>query len=132
MTLLRDIKILVVDDDHDSRELLEYFATQEGAVVRKATNAREAMELLLTWTPDVLLLDISMPDMDGYELLETVRGVKRLRGIPAVAVTAHAFERDKERSTEAGFAVHVSKPYDIAALVEILGNLAIKRTGDAG
>ena len=72
----------------------------------------------------MLLLDISMPDMDGYELLETLRGLNRLRAIPAVAVTAHAYERDKECSAEAGFAVHVSKPYDIAALVEVLGNLA--------
>jgi CheY-like chemotaxis protein len=132
MTSLRDIKILVVDDDPDSRELLEYFIAQEGAVIRDAKNAREAMEALLTWTPDILLLDISMPDMDGYELLETIRGVSRLRGIPAVAVTAHAFERDKERSAKAGFAVHVSKPYDIAALVESIGNLVPKRTPDAG
>jgi CheY-like chemotaxis protein len=132
MTSLRDTNILVVDDDRDSRELLEYFITQEGAVVRKATNAREAMELLLSWTPDVLLLDISMPDMDGYELLQTIRGVNRLRGIPAVAVTAHAFERDKERSEKAGFAMHVSKPYDIAALVKVLGDLVPSRTPEAG
>jgi CheY-like chemotaxis protein len=131
MTSLRETEILIVDDDDDGLDVLEYVIASEGAAVRKAKSAQEALELLLTWTPDVLLLDISMPDMDGVELLTTIRGVARLRDVPAVAVTAHAYERDKERSARAGFAAHVSKPYDVGALVGIIGSLVEKKPSDA-
>ena len=78
--------VLVAEDNVDDREILEYLLGQHGGAVRSARTAREALEALLTWTPDVLLLDISMPDMDGFELLATIRGVARLRQVPAVAV----------------------------------------------
>jgi CheY-like chemotaxis protein len=123
MTSIGETAILVVDDDRDSLEAFEYLISKEGAIVKKAKNAREALELLLTWTPDVLLLDIAMPEVDGYELLTTIRGIERLREVPAVAVTALAFERDKERSAQAGFAAHVSKPYEIEALVDLIESL---------
>ncbi len=126
MTSIGETAILVVDDDRDSLEALEYLISQEGAIVKKAKNAREALDLLLTWTPDVLVLDIALPEVDGYELLTTIRGIERLREVPAVAVTALAFEHDKERSAEAGFAAHVSKPYEIEALVDLIGRLVAK------
>ena len=131
MTSIGKTEILVVDDNPDSLELLEHLISKEGAVVKKARNAQEAQELLLTWTPNVLLLDIAMPEMDGYELLTRIRGIERLREVPAVAVTAHAFERDKERSAKAGFAAHVSKPYEIEALVDLIGSLVANKSGDA-
>jgi CheY-like chemotaxis protein len=129
MTSIGETAILAVDDDRDSLEALEYLISREGAIVKKAKNAREALDLLLTWTPDVLLLDIAMPEVDGYELLTTIRGIERLREVPAVAITALAFERDKERSAEAGFAAHLSKPYEIEALVDVIGSLVAKKPG---
>jgi CheY-like chemotaxis protein len=126
MTSIGETAILLVDDDRDSVDALEYLISQHGAIVKKAKNAREALDLLRTWTPDVLLLDIAMPEVDGYELLTTIRGIERLREVPAVAVTALAFDRDKERSAKAGFAAHVSKPYEIEALVDLIGTLAAK------
>lgn len=126
MSTIGETAILVVDDDRDSLDALEYLISREGAIVKKAKNAREALDLLRTWTPDVLLLDIAMPGVDGYELLSTIRGIERLREVPAVAITALAFERDKERSAQAGFAAHVSKPYEIEALVDLIGTLAVK------
>ena len=131
MTSIGETQILVADDDQDSLEALEYLLSKEGAIVKKAKNARKALELLLTWTPDVLLLDLAMPEVDGYELLTTIRGIEHLREVPAVAVTALAFERDKERSANAGFAAHVSKPYEIKALVDLIGGLVAKKPGDA-
>ena len=131
MTSLGKTEILVVDDDPDSLEFLEYLISKEGAVVTKAKNAREALELLLTWTPDVLLLDLAMPEVDGYELLTTIRGIEHLREVPAVAVTALAFERDKERSANAGFAAHVSKPYEIEALIDLIRGLVANKPGNA-
>ncbi len=115
--------MFLVDDDADGLGLLEFVLEREGATVRKAESAREALEILPFWTPDVMLLDISLPEMDGYELLKAIRRAPAMRNVPAVAVTAHAFERDKLRSIEAGFSVHVSKPYDTEALVYLIANL---------
>lgn len=73
---LDGITVLVADDDPDNLEIVRFLVGQEGGTVRGAKNAREALELLLTFTPDVLVLDISMPDIDGYELLATIRGLQ--------------------------------------------------------
>jgi len=119
--------VLIADDDADNREILQYLIGQQGGTVRSAATAHDALEMLDTWTPDLMVLDISMPDIDGYQLLQTIRGVARLRTVPAVAVTAHAFERDKLRCIEAGFVKHVPKPYDPTVLIELLAGLAIQK-----
>ncbi len=124
---LKGTAVLVADDDADNLEILTYLIGLEGGVVRGARTARDALELLLTWTPDVLLLDISMPEMDGYELLAAIRGVQRFCDIPAIAVTAHAYEHDKQRAKDAGFREHITKPYDAAVLIDLVEKLAPKR-----
>jgi CheY-like chemotaxis protein len=121
-----------VDDDGDSVEVLSYLIRQEGGAVRGARSGTEALELLLLWTPDVMLFDISMPAMDGFELLDALRGLERLRDIPAVAVTAHAFERDKCQCIEAGFVEHVSKPYDASTLMQLIARLSPNRLAADG
>jgi CheY-like chemotaxis protein len=128
---LHGAAFLVADDDADNLEILHYLIGQEGGKVRSAASAREALELLLTWTPDVLVLDISMPDMDGYELLSAIRGVTRLREVPAVAVTAHAYERDRDRCIQAGFVQHLPKPYDPVTLIEVLAGLSSRPVPEA-
>jgi CheY-like chemotaxis protein len=125
---LNGTAVLAADDDADSLEVLQYLIGQEGGTVRAASSAKEALEVLLTWTPDVLLLDISMPDMDGYQLLAMIRGMARLRDVPAVAVTAHAYDRDKRRCAEAGFVRHLAKPYEAADLLDMVAELATKRS----
>jgi CheY-like chemotaxis protein len=127
---LEGIAVLAVDDDRDGLELLAHVIEQVGGDVRMAKNAREALALLLTWTPDVLLLDISMPDMDGYELLRTIRGVHRLQEVPAVALTALAFKRDEDRAAEAGFNAHVTKPYEVEGLIKLVERLASKEPAE--
>lgn len=118
--------VLVADDDADSLEILQLLIGEQGGAVRAAGTAREALEVLLTWTPHLLVLDISMPDMDGYALLETIRCVPRLRAVPAVAVTAHAYESDKRRCIEAGFVEHIPKPFDPTLLIDVLAGLALR------
>jgi CheY-like chemotaxis protein len=117
-------KVLVTDDNADAVEILHYLICQQGGSVRSSRTGRGALEALLTWTPDILLLDISMPDMDGFQLLSTIRGISRLREVPAVAVTAHAYERDKDRCLGAGFVEHVAKPYDPDGLMHLVARLA--------
>ena len=121
---LTGTSILLVDDDADLVELLDYVLVEEGATVRTATTAREALKVVRTSTPDVMLLDIAMPEIDGYELLTVIRRDPALSKIPALAVTGYTGEREKYRSRAAGFANHVTKPFDIATLVNLIATLA--------
>ncbi len=125
---LADTSLLMVDDDPDGLALLEFVVELAGATVRSATNARDALEALTTFKPDVMLLDISLPEMDGYDLLKAIRRDPAMRSVPALAVTAHAYERDKQRAAEAGFSIHVSKPFDAEALVYLVATLKPKTT----
>jgi CheY-like chemotaxis protein len=86
-----------------------------------------AIDVLGAWVPDVLVIDIAMPDVDGYELLAAVRTSARLRHIPAVAVTARAFDAGREKCFEAGFAEHITKPTDVPLLIAVIRSLATKR-----
>jgi CheY-like chemotaxis protein len=115
--------VLVVDDDPDNVELLSFAIEQAGGTVRSAKDGLAALEMLGTWVPDILLLDLSMPGMDGLELLATIRRSRRLRQVPAVAVTAHAYDIDRERCLGAGFAEHVTKPVDVAELLALIETL---------
>jgi CheY-like chemotaxis protein len=97
--------VLVADDDPDNLELLGFVISAEGATVRTAGSAREALDLLREWKPDVVLLDIEMPVVNGYELLSAIRRHTGLHDVPAVAVTglgSPSDPSDKDRSFEAG------------------------------
>ena len=98
----RGIAVLGADNDPDNLEILEYVITAQGATVRRAQDAREALELPRGWKPDVLLLDIEMPKMDGYELLSLIRLDPALRNVPAVAVTGLAHPTDKAETSSSG------------------------------
>jgi two-component system, OmpR family, response regulator len=118
--------ILMADDDAETLEVLEGLIADEGATVRSATSAREALEILRTWTPNVLLLDVSMPEMDGCELLMLIHRHADLREVPAVAITGHDDARDRKRCTQAGFAGHIAKPFYVETLVKLIATLAPK------
>jgi CheY-like chemotaxis protein len=123
-TLLARTSILVTDDDPDGVELLAAVLRLEGAEVQTARCASEALELLDgAWLPDALLLDLGMPEVDGHELLRSIRERPALRLVPAVAVTAYASEKDAEKSAATGFARHVTKPYEIDDLVKTVADL---------
>jgi CheY-like chemotaxis protein len=118
--------VLVVDDEVDIVELLEFAITDAGATVRSATSGRAALELLPLWKPDVMLLDIDMPEMNGYELLSIIRHDPALEHVPAVAVTGSDRDRDKERTFAQGFSVHVMKPFNPDVLIDLIEWIATK------
>jgi CheY-like chemotaxis protein len=124
------VSVLLVDDEPDNSELLGLYVEAQGASVRIASSGREALELVSSWKPDIMLLDISMPEMDGYDLLKAIRRDPALRNTPAVAVTAHAFERDKRLAAQATFSAHVSKPYDCEALLYIVEKLTVAKPSE--
>jgi CheY-like chemotaxis protein len=131
-TDLSGIKILVVDDEPDARDLLRRVLSDCEAEVITAASAAEALMLVAERRPDVLVSDIGMPDTDGYELLRRVRLLGAARGgrLPAIALTAFARSEDRTRALRAGFLVHVSKPVEPAELVATVASV-VGRSGVA-
>jgi len=122
-------RILVVDDDPDTSELLKTLLGTCGAEVRVAGSSAQAIEILDRWIPDVLVSDIGLPGEDGYALIRRVRSRLPAGGgnVPAVALTAHAREEDRLLALEAGFQRHVPKPPDPTQLVSVVADLMVWR-----
>ena len=122
---LRRRRILVVEDDADARALIARILVDAGAQVQEAANADEAMKHVKASAPDVLVSDIGMAQLDGYQLLRNLRAAgfdaKRL---PAVALTAFSRLQDRADALAAGFQVHLAKPVKAEALVSAVANLA--------
>jgi signal transduction histidine kinase/ActR/RegA family two-component response regulator len=123
---LRGLRVLVVDDESDAREMLSLVLTRCAAEVTTAGSAREAMEILPTLHPDVLISDIGMPGEDGYSLISQVRALPAEQGgeVPAVALTAFARTEDRTRALMSGFQMHIPKPVDPGELAAVVENLA--------
>jgi CheY-like chemotaxis protein len=114
-------KIAVVEDNPDNRLLVRAILEQQFAVDEYETGA-QALEGFEARRPDLILLDISLPGMDGLEVLKRVRGNPVLDGIPVIALTAHAMATDREQFLAAGFDEYVAKP--ITREVELLDKIA--------
>jgi signal transduction histidine kinase/ActR/RegA family two-component response regulator len=127
---LAGVKVLVVDDQTDARELVARVLSACQAEVLTASGAEEALILLERERPDVLVTDIGMPDIDGFELLRRVRALGEARGgkTPAIALTAFARSEDRTRALHQGFRVHVSKPVEPAELIATVASV-VGRTG---
>jgi PAS domain S-box-containing protein len=124
---LHGLDILVVDDEDDVRDLLAFLLESRGATVRAASSASDALEAVYRTRPDVMLADLRMPREDGYSLIRQLRARERerqLAPLPAIAVTAYASVRDRERAIAAGYDWHVAKPLDPDALVRLIARLA--------
>jgi PAS domain S-box-containing protein len=124
-TSLKGVRVLVVDDDPDTRELVAVLLEQYGATVIVTASATEALQALNQSSPDLLLSDIGMPEMDGYMLMQRVRKLAIAQGgqIPAIALTAYAGELNQQQALAAGFQMHMPKPVDPEALVQAIACL---------
>jgi CheY-like chemotaxis protein/two-component sensor histidine kinase len=123
---LSGIKVLVVDDDEDAREMLRAALNSYGAEVITTSGASQALDALASENIDVLVSDINMPEIDGYELIRRVRAMKPEQGgrIPAVALTAYARAEDRLRALQSGYQTHVPKPVEPAELEVVVATLA--------
>ncbi len=117
---LTGIRVLTVDDDPDARELLTALLTQYGANVLTVASAADALANLESFQPDLLVIDIGMPEVDGYTLLQQIRALPSQQGkqIPAIALTAYAREDDLQRAIASGYQQHVAKPLEPERLVQ--------------
>jgi CheY-like chemotaxis protein len=122
---LYGLKVLVVEDDVDTRELIDWVLKRAGAEVTSVGSAREALEALEREKPHLLVSDIAMPEEDGHELLKKIRALPPERGgrIPAIALTAHSLVQDRLQSLRAGFQSHVPKPVVPEELVEVVASV---------
>lgn len=129
---LKGVSVLVVDDEPDTRELIEALLGEQGAEVTTVSTAKDALDSLLRNRPDVIVSDIGMPHGNGYDLIREVRGLKPEQGgaTPAIALTAFARVEDRLRALQAGFQMHIPKPVvpselidTVAALVEQAGEV---------
>nr|WP_242038645.1 ATP-binding protein [Chroococcidiopsis sp. [FACHB-1243]] len=123
---LDGVRVLVVDDEIDTRDFLVAALEQYGAEATAAASAGEAFWLLERWQPDVLVSDIGMPVEDGYTLIRRIRALTPEQGglIPAAALTAYAREEDRIQALRAGFQMHVPKPIEPMQLVAVVAKLA--------
>ena len=126
MAVFRGLRVLVVDDEADTRDLLFRILNQYGAEVCVAASSADALQTLQEWQPDVLLADLGMPFEDGFTLIRQIRAMSPEQGghIPAAALTAYASEEDRRRSLASGFELHIAKPVEPQTLVEAVENLA--------
>ena len=126
---LSGLRLLIVDDEADAREVMRFMLERGGAQVRTADSAAQALDAIREAQPDLLISDIGMPVEDGYVLVRRLRAMEEGLGrrLPAIALTAYASEEDTRRALAAGFDAHLSKPVDPARLIDIAAGLASSR-----
>lgn len=130
---LDGVRVLVVDDAHNVREVVTDILTQDGAKVTAVDSAEEALAALQRERPDVLLSDLAMPGKGGYWLIGQVRALPPERGgvTPAAALTAYTGPEHRASVLRAGFQLHVEKPISLDALVGVVATLALKERAAA-
>ncbi len=120
--------ILYVEDNVDNRTLVRRILLSEDYGLLEATDAYHALELLKTHKPDLILMDINMPDMDGYTLTAKIRAMPGFERIPILALTANVMRGDKEKTLEAGCDGYIQKPIDFDELLQEIEKFLARRT----
>ena len=113
-------KVLIADDSASNRELLRTMLAHFGFAVTEAADGLQALELAPALAPDLIVLDIQMPRLDGYGTLARLRETEQFRNTPIIALTAYAMEGDHERGRAAGFTDYVTKPIGLKKLRLVL------------
>jgi PAS domain S-box-containing protein len=126
---LEGVHVFIVDDEPDARELIRTVLEDQGATATSFSSAQDALAALTTTKPTVLVCDVGMPRMDGYQLIRTLRAAEsRSERIPALALTAFARAEDRKRSLVAGFQAHLAKPFDVGEFILVVADLVGRQT----
>jgi two-component system, cell cycle response regulator DivK len=120
--------ILYVEDNLDNRVLVRRILMSENYAVLEAVNAADALNILNHARPDLILMDINMPDMDGYTLTSRIKSMPGFERIPILALTANVMRGDKEKTLEAGCDGYIQKPLDIDQLIREIERFLPRRT----
>ena len=130
--VLRGVRILILDDSEDMTDMLGRLLQMDGANVRTAHNGAKGLELARTFEFDVILSDISMPEMNGFQFLQALRALPNRSEVPVVALTGFAMPEEIERVEREGFWCQISKPIDVEEVVQFVVSLTRKRTAATG
>ena len=117
-------RILLVEDNELNRDMLTKRLRHRGYEVTPALNGRQGIEMTRSQRPDIVLMDLSLPEIDGWQAARTLKSDPGTRGIPVVALTAHAMLGDREKALEAGCDDYATKPLDLPLLVGMIERLA--------
>ncbi len=123
-------KILVVEDNELNRDMLTRRLARRGFETLVAVDGRQGIAVARTQHPDLILMDMSLPELDGWEATRQIKSDPETRNIPVIALTAHAMTGDRERALEAGCDDYDTKPVEFAGLLEKIERLLKKETGD--
>jgi two-component system CheB/CheR fusion protein len=123
MSSRQRIRILVVDDILDVREMLTMFLTQAGFQVTSAESARDALQAASDQSFDLIVSDVGMPDMNGFDLARSLRRLSRYKTVPMIAVTGYSEYEDRERALQSGFNTQLVKPIDPLRLIPLIEEL---------
>lgn len=122
-------QVLIVEDNQKNMKLFRDVLLAKGYRTLEATTGGEAVELATEHAPDLVLMDIQLPDLDGVQSLRRLRADERTAGIPVLALTAQAMQGDRERFLAAGFDGYLSKPVDVRELIETVREHCDRLTG---
>ncbi|OGQ80318.1 MAG: hypothetical protein A3F90_10785 [Deltaproteobacteria bacterium RIFCSPLOWO2_12_FULL_60_19] len=114
--------ILLVEDNAVNRRLAEFLLRSQGYRVREATTAQEAFDLLSSERPDLILMDVQLPTMDGLEATKKLKENPATRDIPVIAVTSYAMKGDRERALAAGCVDYLTKPLDKTRFLQLVSS----------
>jgi two-component system, cell cycle response regulator DivK len=114
--------ILHIEDNPENRMLVRRLLQVEGYTILEAENACQALQILSTHRPQLILVDINMPDMDGYTLTSKIRTLRELDAVPVVAITANVMKGDREKTLQAGCDGYIEKPIDVDRFGEQIAN----------
>jgi DNA-binding NarL/FixJ family response regulator len=120
-------QLLIVDDEPGLRQAVQAYLEEEGFKVEVAANAREGWEMIQKFSPDLVISDIMMPQVDGYEFLKQLREDSRYQTVPVVFLTARVMTSDRIQGYNAGCDAYLSKPFDPDELVAVVSNLLDRR-----
>ena len=115
---MTDATILYIEDNADNRTLIRRILTAEGYVVIEAGSAPEALQAITTARPNLILMDINMPEVDGYTLTSRIREMQGFESIPIVALTANVMRGDREKVFKAGCDGYIEKPIDVDRFID--------------
>ena len=120
-------KILLVEDNEMNRDMLSRRLARKGYEVSIAVDGKQGVEMAQQDTPDLILMDMSLPVLDGWEATRQLKGADATRGIPVIALTAHAMSGDREKALEAGCDDYDTKPIELARLLEKIESMLGKK-----
>jgi len=123
------VRILVVEDQEDNRRIARDLLESVGFTTIEASRGDEGVETAAATRPDLILMDMQLPGIDGYEATRRIRAIPELAGVPVIAVTSYALSGDDSAALEAGCDAYVSKPYSPRQLLAKIRELLARREG---